>query len=38
MDGSHPRDERRERIRTAAAVARVILWIIWMLFDPRRLI
>lgn len=29
------RDEKHQRIRTALAVARFVLWVLWMLIDPR---
>lgn len=34
-DSRKRREERRSRIRTALAGLKVVLWILWVLFDPR---
>ena len=37
MEENRKRIERHEAIRTAAVIARTLLWIAWLLFDPRHL-
>jgi hypothetical protein len=37
MDGSREREERHQRIRTALAVARTVLGIVWLMVDLRHL-
>lgn len=38
MSGSGKREERRHTVCTVLAVVRFVLWIVWMLLDPRHLI
>jgi hypothetical protein len=34
-DDNRRRNERRDRIRTALAGLKLVLWILWVLLDPR---